>query len=82
MDVIEIGISQMRENPAGRRIFGVVSLLNGGRHVILQCEADLPANTPPRTALLREAFRQYRRMPEYRQGRPPPCRLVPAQGDA
>lgn len=70
MDVIEIGISQMHENPAGRRVTGVVSLLIDRQNIVLQCEADLPANGRNCAALLQEALRQLARMPENRKRTP------------
>lgn len=77
MDVIEIGISQMHENPAGRRVSGVVSLLTDRQNIVLRCETTMPENGRNRAALLQEALRQLGRMPENRRrDQPLQCRLV------
>ena len=79
MDVIEVGISQMHENPATRRVTGVVTLLTAGRHIVFQCQAEYPADGRNRAALVQDALRQLSRMPEYRHmDRPLRCRLVAA----
>lgn len=80
MDIFEITISQMREQPAGRRVSGVVSLLTRGRHIVLHCDAALADPTRKRAALVRDAMRQLSRMPEHRLSpQPLRCRLVAAQ---
>ncbi|MBA84458.1 hypothetical protein ACSSNL_09965 [Thalassobius sp. S69A] len=79
MDVIEVSISQMRETPACRRVCGVVSLVSGGRNIVLQCDAPIPDTGRSRAALLRDAFRQLDRMPEHRnQAQRPQRKLIAA----
>ncbi|MDF1802251.1 hypothetical protein [Thalassovita sp.] len=77
MDVIEVTISQMCAQPAARRVSGVVSLLIGGRNIVLHCDATMPDPARKRAALVREAMRQLARMPEHRKSNAPlRCKLI------
>ena len=74
MLVTDIEISHYSYDAHRARHSANVAMTCRDRVVSLFCQLDLPAEESPRTraqAFVKDAIRQLRRMPEYRNGRTP-----------
>ncbi|MDX1780395.1 MAG: hypothetical protein R3256_03655 [Thalassovita sp.] len=69
MYITHIEVSQLRGIPAAGRTSGFVSLHSEERQVQVHYAVAGIAGRAPREALITEALRQLRKMPEYRSGR-------------
>ena len=69
MYITQIEVSQMQNASGQGRVSGFVSIDSDEGHVQMHCAVSDTAPSMRRDALIAEALRQLRRMPEFRTGR-------------